>query len=692
MAKTKVDDANRKILSAWDPPPGAGAPEGCVATTFTFQPEFFEEHCLSRFLSLETDPREGGADYLLEREEKLATTRVSVLVDRSNAAASPSARWDVLSVSIPRSILHAKVAVLAWHNWIRVIIASANLTEQAYRKNQEVFGVLDFHEELSVPAEVLDQIIDFLRAVARLTPGADSPPGPRARLLGFLDGLRTTARRWRNERTSSREWPRIVPVLLGPMNGFDTPIPERLGRLVRERGGPASRAEVLSPFYDKDTGSTYRPTEALVAALSERGERHLGFLVPGEHLPDERVRLAAPRSLVSVGRKTAEVAVYPVLEEVDRERRPLHAKSIWLRSEGWHVYMIGSSNFTTAGLGLVRRGSNIEANLAYVFPNEPALKRMMEATHPDWEDPLEDLDAALWEPIDELEGEGVSGAAVLPLGFEEALFEPAESGGTFRLRLTAPLPSSWTISLNQRALYSETRWLADGHPAPASVPCDAAAAPRSLDVAWVDENGHRQTAAWPVNVTDPSLLAPPDELRKLPLESLIEILASGLPIHEAIQKVRRRMRSPVGGPPGEPDPELDPLRRVRSETFLLQRTRRVAKALEQLVQRLSSPVTHADALAWRLRGPVGPLALARALVNEARSSGECCFLLAEVLLALGRVRVSKISHGLRPEHVRREISAVKGEIAAILREKLSDDRVAPSLVDYVEQALEKQAS
>lgn len=69
-----------RILEAWRPPEDAGEPLGCVATTFTFDPAFFEEECLSRFLALETSPEDGAA-YLIEREEKLAQATAAVLVD-----------------------------------------------------------------------------------------------------------------------------------------------------------------------------------------------------------------------------------------------------------------------------------------------------------------------------------------------------------------------------------------------------------------------------------------------------------------------------------------------------------------------------------------------------------------------------------------------------------------------------------
>src|SRR5262249_25095834 len=172
MARKKADEGTTRLLDVWDPPESAGQPIGCVATTFTFDPTFFEEHCLSRFLRLETDPREDGAAYLIDREEKLAETKVSVLVDRSHGDGSASARWDVLPVTVPNRIFHPKVSVLAWHDWIRVLVASANLTEPGYRRNQEVVGVFDFHDGGDVPVDLLTQTLTFLERVSALARGS----------------------------------------------------------------------------------------------------------------------------------------------------------------------------------------------------------------------------------------------------------------------------------------------------------------------------------------------------------------------------------------------------------------------------------------------------------------------------------------------------------------------------------------
>ena len=144
--KSSSEPGFAKLLDAWNPPQDCGAPVGCLATSFTFSPAFFEEECLARFLQIESDPDEDGPVYLVEREEKMSQLMAAIaLVDQRHCRGTRSLRWDLLSARLRSGILHSKVSLLCWASRIRLIIASANLTEDGYRRNQEVFGVIDFH-------------------------------------------------------------------------------------------------------------------------------------------------------------------------------------------------------------------------------------------------------------------------------------------------------------------------------------------------------------------------------------------------------------------------------------------------------------------------------------------------------------------------------------------------------------------
>lgn len=685
MARKKSEAGGRRLLDAWLPPADAGEPIGCIATTFTFDPIFFEEHCVARFLRMETDPREDGAAYLIEREEKLSAIRVSVLVDRSQADGSASPRWDVLPIQVAGGgLFHPKIFVLGWQNAIRLIIGSANLTEPAFRKNQEVVGALDFVDGGTVPLNVLSETLRFLESASVFAHG-NPESGPKARLRELIRRLSFVSDGWSVGKVRRNDSVEIAPILLAPLDGYQTPVLERLGQLVRSGGGPARAARVISPFFDKAAGKTYGPTIALLNALSERGDRSVEFFVPTEDAPDGRVLVRAPWSLLRAGKKAANFSLSRTGQEDDGEFRPLHAKVLWLWSDRWDAYCVGSSNFTSAGLGLAGASSNVEANLVYQFAHDRSIVRTMEETMPPTGDKIDDLDAVIWEPLNEDDGEGVGGTT-LPLGFEEALFEPAAQGGVLMLRFGEKLPAEWTILAGPEGpvLYAAEKWHDAGRPSEARLAWADVRLPTTVLVRW-RKDLEALSAPWPVNVTDHGLLPPPEELRDLPLETLVEILGSRLPLYEAV--LRARARQSVGLGADTLPFEIDPHRRVNTETFLLQRTKRVAAAVEQLVQRLSRPVVHEDALLWRLRGPVGPLALARALQKAAQSPGEACFLLSEVALALRRVRVEKMAFGIPEETVKRAIEAVREEVAAMARERMESHDVPAALAEYVTKVL-----
>ncbi len=91
-----------KLLDKWLPPEGVGQPIGCIATSFTFEADFFQEACLSRFLGFDGVRGETSElSYVIEEEERLAETSVTAIVDRSQNPGNRNLRWDLLAVSPP---------------------------------------------------------------------------------------------------------------------------------------------------------------------------------------------------------------------------------------------------------------------------------------------------------------------------------------------------------------------------------------------------------------------------------------------------------------------------------------------------------------------------------------------------------------------------------------------------------------
>ena len=266
-----------KLLDAWVAPDDAGDPVGCLATSFTFSPVFFEEECLARFLQLESDPTEDGPVYLVEREEKLAqVTCAAALVDQHHCRGSRSLRWDLLSARMPEGLQHAKVSLLFWAKFLRIIIGSANLTDDGYRRNQEVFGVLDFKVGGDSPLSCLIDTIAFLRKAALFSTtsaGTKSPALDRVNLL--LDRALKEVRTWRlTDDEVRRNGVRVQTMFSGP--GYPNIIAS-LNTMWPVGSAPCS-AFVMSPFFDRPEVPN-APAKELWSLIRQRGKANVRFHV-----------------------------------------------------------------------------------------------------------------------------------------------------------------------------------------------------------------------------------------------------------------------------------------------------------------------------------------------------------------------------------------------------------------------------
>lgn len=342
----KSNNRERPMLSLWEPPEHAGEPIGVLATTYTLNTALFEEECLARFASVQSDPIRDGALYRIEREEKLASLKcAAVIADIHHCAGRRSLRWDLLAARPVSGVLHAKISLLAWKNHVRVIIASANLTVEGYRRNQECAAVLDFAGG-TAEADLLDPLLVYLGEILDTTTG---PASARAReLIAWLDSGHTRT-------TSSARGLQRRLVLTGP--GREDVFTQINAWL------PSSRPEcvhVVSPFFD-DGLRKDGPDARVWQLLRQRGDAELHLHVAGEFAPETgRWRLNVPRHVqdaVPHARAGVALHLHPIRTdgvETDHgnERRPLHAKMLTLCHAGWVAWMVGSSNFTSAGMGL----------------------------------------------------------------------------------------------------------------------------------------------------------------------------------------------------------------------------------------------------------------------------------------------------------------------------------------------------
>ncbi len=201
-----------RLLDYWSPPDGSGDPVACLATSFTFEADFFTQDCLARFLSLSTVQGEGdriaSIVALLEEEDRLSEAQVSVLVDRSSPAEKRNLRWDVLPVGVPGGLLHAKVAVLLWERATRIVLGSANLTSAGYRQQVELALALNLDEGCGVPSSFIRDLVAELRGLVDLVP--DAVGGPKERALSTIAALEARAAALRLPATGAKDLRLVV--------------------------------------------------------------------------------------------------------------------------------------------------------------------------------------------------------------------------------------------------------------------------------------------------------------------------------------------------------------------------------------------------------------------------------------------------------------------------------------------------
>jgi hypothetical protein len=420
--------------------------------------------------------------------------------------------------------------------------------------------------------------------------------------------------------------------------------------------------------------------------LLQRGERKIVFVGPGRELADKSVQLDMPETLreTSAASVTHKFAFVPDTTETDRgsEIRALHAKSVWIQRDSRALFLIGSSNFTTAGMGL---GPivNVEANLAYELPDTAsAFSRTCEAAYPPYTQV--DLNTQKVEFCNDLADQSGDAEPYVPLpeAFGSALLRLGEAGMALDLEIRGAPPAGFAVLTSAEVeLANESTWSALGRPPELRLPWKDVRPPTYVVVRWGDGTELLQ-AIWVVNVANTESLPPPEELRALPLDDLLDLLTSARPYHEVLAQIWRRREERSAAHSAV---ILDPHKRVDTRNFVIQRMKRIAAALEGLRERLERPVFTLEALLWRLRGPLGPLALAKRLAEE--EGDGAAFMIAEVALAVHDAQIAA-SGDLGRVDAPKEKRAVLEQLGRLAAER----GAPPNLEDYVRRTFSELSS
>ena len=702
MTKRNSGSSRGAMLDLWRSPEGAGDPVGCLATTYTFHPGLFDEQCLARFLDIESEPDREDLAFLLERETRLGGVYAGVLVDHTQAGVEHSLRWDVLPVRVRAGKQHAKISLLSWTRRLRIIIASANLTEAGYRTNFEVAAAVDLGPD-DADLSMLADTVTFLRNLVAFVPGAADDPPEVHRLRAFLDQVERQAGGWRRPGRGGRVRRQLVftlpPIPGGSAEGGLSSL-EHAVTACRKRGGSPAEAWVASPFFDDDDDTDdSRVTAALCKRLGRGKTRDVTFCVPAlrDGSPGATPRLMAPRSLVRTAEKyqaRVRVEMLPPVDD-DKNARPWHAKMLTLRSEAYSALMIGSSNFTCAGMGVTPH-RHAEANLLTLVDRVASGRESgrLEAIWPEME-MVTDPDATEWLGAKPEQEDEQATATILPVGFLSATYRAGEVRQIVLRLDAAHLPADWQVHAcgrDARELLTDATWRDVGQPREIVVDWDAAQPPDRLLVRWAEGE-----AFLPLNVEDSRALPPPAKLEEMSADEMLWILATVDPSAAFRAWARRQQSSELFD--DEVDsatpPDLDPLRRYDLQATFLHRIRRRARVLGQLRANLERPVWSRQALEWRLRGLIGveqlAVRLARELTEASSATDEALLTLADFLIVLREVDYQPMDGALPKEQFDELFRPFLPEIADRLAQQVhaEKDRLSVDVIGFWDRVVER---
>ena len=142
--KDTSDISARKLIDKLVPDPRWGSMRGLLSTTYELGPDFLEMDFLPSVFGLGAwDDRSWATRIALEKHLSQLDAAV-ILTDARRYRGRPrSLRLEVKPGVTPRgSALHAKITLILYERAVRLIVGSANLTEQGYRRNREAVAIL----------------------------------------------------------------------------------------------------------------------------------------------------------------------------------------------------------------------------------------------------------------------------------------------------------------------------------------------------------------------------------------------------------------------------------------------------------------------------------------------------------------------------------------------------------------------
>lgn len=623
-----------KFLELWEKPDDAGEAIGCLSTSFTFDSGEFEEECLSRFLQLSSDAKDEKTIQVLELETRLQQIgTVTAFVDAHHAAGKRSPRWTIAPIHVAGAVFHPKVQLLVWSKWIRIIIGSANLSLAGLRYNTELAVSFDFSD--GEPAN-LDFSLDVLKFFKRINKEAKISEKNQTNVLSLLEKTEVLLRSFELEKPEVSYY--FVPTIPKASSVFEQILDIKKQHIF-------DNAFIESPSFDLPETQN-EAAEQIWDLLRKNGEASVTYVLQGrEDKKQGTYELIAPESLTKVISKNQIVKIR-MYEAKNNERgdfhgRMLHSKCIALVGDKKCLLLVGSSNFSTLGLGLLKKKSNYEGNVVFMVDSGKAFEKLLEQVLL----PSDEIDIkkASWLPEKSVDQIEPTLKIPFPSFIKFITFNSKDNDSFYSIHLTDDAPPFNVSSPEGRSLEANSKKekniliLGVEHIVPYS----------DVKIEWEEFS-----FMFPVSIESQDSIPAPDYLRNLSLEDLVSLLSSNLPLQKALQRfLRRRLEE------NKFEAIVDPHDRVDTSKFLLQRTRQFGWAISALKRQIENSPSTIEQLKWRLTGPIGVFAVKDAVLRFFPDPEEKTFFLAEIIGELYRLKVPS-TKTLKKNEINDEVNKV----------------------------------
>ncbi len=644
----KPDVAARKLMDRLASDRAVvGRVRGLLATTYEFDPDFFETDFLPALFGLGAwEDRSWTSRIAIERELALMDAACIVMEAGRYLGRPRTLRIELIPYHAPGRALHAKVVLIVYERAVRFLVTSANLTLAGYRDNREAAAVLSAMSDETADVPL---IRSALKAMPRALLQRLDEGGRRV-----IDMALESLAEWAPAAAASNVW--------FDWGGDETPtwrhFIERLP--VDDR---VERLTVVSPFWSEEAEAG--PVQLLLSELRDRGrlapaarvrliteaqrEPLHGELCP--QLPPSYMGFSPDGIDATIVAQGADPTVLP--DEVGGRddfagTRRLHAKVVVAHGAHSTLAYFGSGNFTRRGWGFVgdQQYANIEAGVLALRTG--AERRVLDGMIPQTAGKEVVLaDAKGGELLAPPEGPAKMS---WPDFVQSIVLEPSSADpNTLELVVhfeERPEGWSWSVSMADgdatSALLVGDGCARESRMTPDALQLRQLLLERQVTVRWP---GCADGCAFPLNVSHDARYAlpvapddrKPDELRllsyyqgRLTWEEMFDDPST--PAEEA------KLRAELADVPSGVDTS-----RIQSY-----QVRAFVEALHGIGRDLKSSAVSEAAIRLAVRGPVSPLALGREVMRQvsvsSRSPTAGAFQLVEICAQLDGAR----THEVRP--------------------------------------------